>query len=77
MEGIEKEDWHLKMKELRCRLSSGVFFGKPCEKRSLWKSLFVIRIIMAYGEIVPLRRCYFTIQIFIEISYLHETEYKE
>jgi len=37
--------------------------------------LFAIRIIMAYGEIVPLRRCYFTIQIFIEISYLHETEY--
>lgn len=65
------------MKELQADYLQGYFFGKPCEKRSLWKSLFAIRIIMAYGEIVPLRRCYFTIQIFIEISYLHETEYKE
>ena len=77
VEGIEKEDWHLKMKELQAIIFRGIFLENPVKKRSLWKSLFAIRIIMAYGEIVPLRRCYFTIQIFIEISYLHETEYKE
>ena len=64
VEGIEKEDWHLKMKELQADYLQGYFLENPVKKRSLWKSLFVIRIIMAYGEIVPLRRCYFTIQIF-------------
>lgn len=33
VEGIEKEDWHLKMKELQADYLQGYFFGKPCEKR--------------------------------------------
>ncbi|MDY3040598.1 MAG: GGDEF and EAL domain-containing protein, partial [Roseburia inulinivorans] len=32
VEGIEKEDWHLKMKELQADYLQGYFFGKPCEK---------------------------------------------
>ena len=31
VEGIEKEDWHLKMKELQADYLQGYFFGKPCE----------------------------------------------
>ena len=33
VEGIEKEDWHLKMKELQADYLQGYFFGKPCEKK--------------------------------------------
>lgn len=33
VEGIEKEDWHLKMKELQADCLQGYFFGKPCEKK--------------------------------------------
>ena len=33
VEGIEKEDWHLKMKKLQADYLQGYFFGKPCEKR--------------------------------------------
>lgn len=33
VEGIEEEDWHLKMKELQADYLQGYFFGKPCEKR--------------------------------------------
>ena len=33
VEGIEKEDWHLKMKELQADYLQGYLFGKPCEKR--------------------------------------------
>lgn len=33
VEGIAKEDWHLKMKELQADYLQGYFFGKPCEKR--------------------------------------------
>jgi len=33
VEGIEEEDWHLKMKELRADYLQGYFFGKPCEKK--------------------------------------------
>lgn len=47
VEGIEKEDWHLKMKELQADYLQGYFLENPVKKRSLWKSLFAIRIIMA------------------------------
>ena len=33
VEGIEEEDWHLKMKELQADYLQGYFFGKPCEKK--------------------------------------------
>ena len=33
VEGIEKEDWHLKMKELQADYLQGYLFGKPCEKK--------------------------------------------
>ena len=33
VEGIEKEDWHLKMKELQADYLQRYFFGKPCEKK--------------------------------------------
>ena len=33
VEGIEKEDWHLKMKELQADYLQGYFFRKPCEKK--------------------------------------------
>lgn len=33
VEGIEKEDWHLKMKELQADYLQGYFLGKPCEKK--------------------------------------------
>lgn len=33
VEGIEEEDWHLKMKELQTDYLQGYFFGKPCEKK--------------------------------------------
>ena len=33
VEGIEEEDWHLKMKELQADYLQGYFIGKPCEKK--------------------------------------------
>ena len=33
VEGIEEEDWHLKMKELQADYLQGYLFGKPCEKK--------------------------------------------
>ena len=33
VEGIEEEDWHLKMKELQADYLQGYFCGKPCEKK--------------------------------------------
>lgn len=33
VEGIEEEDWHLKMKELQADYLQGYFFVKPCEKK--------------------------------------------